>query len=460
MRTRGIAMHRRTAAGGANLILSLVLLGGVLALVNYLANRHSIRQDWTAAGTFTLSEQTKRVLTHLDRDVRILSFYRAGDPAAERMKDLVRMYDDLSRRVSFELVDPDRQPGRASRYPNIQYGMTVVDGGSRTERVDEPAETRLTNAIIQVTRDERKTIAFLTGHGERDPDAAGEEGYANLRTRLENEGYAVETLNLGAATAVPAGVHVIVLAGADKELLPNETAAVQTWLAAGGAILLLADPPPKATHAEIVAPYGLVIENNLVIDVSGVGRLFGADEFLPMGLELRPHPLVEGFKLTTVFPEARTVRVAAAPPPGVEATEILFTAEASWAETHPERRPYAQEAEDRQGPLCLLAAATRPLAAAAGDSATRTRATRIVVAGDSDFCANGFSNFGGNLDLAMNAVGWLAEEEDLIAIRPREREDRRVSLTQGQAAAIRSGLLLLLPLSVLGLGVVVWWRRR
>jgi ABC-type uncharacterized transport system involved in gliding motility auxiliary subunit len=453
-------MHRRTAAGGANLLSSLVLLALVLVLVNYLASRHRIRRDWTAAETFTLSEQTRRVLAHLDRDVRILSFYRAGDPAAERMTDLVKMYDDLSRRVSRELVDPDRQPGRASRYPDIRYGMTIVDAGDRTERVDEAAEVRLTNAIIQATRGERKTIALLTGHGEHDPTVEGDQGYATFRARLESEGFAVEVLNLGAQTAVPAHISVLVLAGAERELLPNEAAAIATWLAGGGALFLLADPPPSAAHAALVAPYGIAIENNLVVDASGVGRLFGADEFLPIGLEVRPHPMTEGFKLTTVFPEARTVRAAPAPPPGVEAVEIVFSAEASWAENHPEQQPATRDAADRTGPLCLVAAATRTLAVATADSATRTRTTRIVVAGDSDFCADGFANFGGNLDLAMNAVSWLAEEEDLIAIRPRETEDRRVSLTQGQAAAIRGGLLLALPISILGLGLVVWWRRR
>jgi ABC-type uncharacterized transport system involved in gliding motility auxiliary subunit len=97
---------------------------------------------------------------------------------------------------------------------------------------------------------------------------------------------------------------------------------------------------------------------------------------------------------------------------------------------------------------------------AAGDSAAASRTTRLVVAGDSDFCANGFAQFGGNLDLAMNAVSWLAEEEDLIAIRPRDHDDRRVSLTAGQAAAVRSILLLILPFSVLAIGIGVWWRRR
>lgn len=453
-------MRARTIAGGANLFLSLILLVGVLALVNYLANRHSFRRDLTANRAFTLSDQTERVLTHLERDVQILSFYRAGDPAAEPMKDLVKMYADLSRRISFEVIDPDRQPGRASRYPDLEVGVTVVDAGDRTERVDQADEGLLTNAIVQATRTERKQIAFLTGHGERDPLAEDDLGYSNLRARLENEGYAVQVLNLAAVTAVPAGVRVLVLAGAKKELLPNESEAIRTWLAAGGSLLVLADPAPSAAHADLVRPYGLEIGNDLIIDVSGVGRLFGADEFLPMGLEIKPHPLAQGFKLTTVFPMARTVRAASPVMPGVTATEIVFTAEASWAEANPERRPYEAGASDRQGPLCVFAAASSPVGVAGGDSADAGRTTRVVVAGDSDFCANGYCKFDGNLDLALNAVSWLAEEEDLIAIRPQDRADRRVILTRGQAAAVRSVLLLLLPLSVITLGIGVWWRRR
>ncbi len=456
-------MRRRTLAGGANTLASLLLLIGILIAVNYLAARHSIRRDLTASQAFTLSEQTKRVLERLDRDVNIIAFYRSGDAAVEPMRDLVKMYDDLSPHLSFEVVDPDRQPGRASRYPGLEYGITMIDAGDRSERIDKADEQLLTNAIIQATREEKKKIVFVTGHGERDALATDDEGYSNLRARLVNEGYEIEILNLAEHPTVPAGIRVLVLAGARKELLPSEEQAIAAYLAEGGSLFVLADPAPNAAHESLLRSYGIEMGQDLILDISGVGRLFGADEFLPMGLQYGSHPLVEGFTLTTVFPHSRSVRTADGAPPDVTVTEIVFTAQASWAESNPDRRPYEPDADDRQGPLCVIVAASRPVAASAeggADSATVARTARIVAAGDSDFCANGFSQFGGNLDLALNAVSWLAEEEDLIAIRPKDREDRRVTLTEGQAMTVRSVLLLLMPLAVIAIGIGVWWRRR
>ncbi len=163
-----------------------------------------------------------------------------------------------SRRIcSFEVVDPDRQPGRASRYPGLDYGVTVVDGGDRTERVNGADEGQLLNAVIQVTRAEKKTIGFLTGHGERVATAKDDHGYAALAERLASEGFAVETVQLGDRTAVPEGIDVLVIAGAEKELLPHEETAVAAFLTRGGAALFLADPSPAAAHAGLLAPYGL-----------------------------------------------------------------------------------------------------------------------------------------------------------------------------------------------------------
>ena len=464
-------MKRRSFYGGANLFLSLALLAGLLTAVNWIASRHHARRDLTAAGSFTLAPQTKKVLQGLDRDVDIIAFYRSGDPDADPVTDLGRELDDLSPHVRFEVVDPDRQPGRTSRYPGLDYGVTVVDAGDRTERVNGANEGQLLNAVIQVTRAEKKTIGFLTGHGERVATATDDHGYGALTERLSSEGFAVETVQLGDRTAVPAGIHVLVIAGAEKELLPHETAAVEAFLAAGGAAFFLADPSPAAAHAGILAPYGLVPGADLVVDVSGVGKLFGADEFLPLGLEYRPHPIAEGFDLTTVFPRARSVAPAPEPASEVTVDAIVLTAPASWAETQPDARPIEMGPGDRQGPICVLAAATRqkPQATparptsqtdAAADTAATTVETRIVLAGDSDFCANAYAGFGGNLDLALNALSWLAEEEDLIAIRPHERENRRVTLTAAEAGTVRMVALAGMPLFVLAIGLAVWWRRR
>ena len=302
--------------------VSLVLLAALLAGVNWFSSRHFYRKDLTANRAFSLSPQTRKVVSHLDRDIEVIAFYRTGDGAAEPVRDLGRQIADLSPRVRFEVVDPDRQPGRRRRrYPSLDYGVTVVDGGERTERVDGSNEAALVNAMIQVTRKEKKTIGFLTGHGEHDPTSSEEPGYSALTTRLESEGYAVEKLQLADQTAVPAEISVLVIAGPEKALFPNEQTAVINFLAQGGAAMLMSDPEPRTSLAAIAAPYGIEVGDDLVVDVSGVGKLFGADEFLPMGLEYRPHPIAEGFELTTVWPESRSVRAGSptrrkeSPPP-------------------------------------------------------------------------------------------------------------------------------------------------
>jgi ABC-type uncharacterized transport system involved in gliding motility auxiliary subunit len=476
-------MRRRTLTGGVNAAVSVIALAGLLVALNYLANRHHLRRDLTANRFYSLSDQTRRVLAELDREVQVVAFYRSGDAEADRVKDLVKEYDDLSPQLTFEVVDPDRQPARARRYADLEYGITMVDAGERTERLDHLDEEALTNALIRVTRGESKKIGFLTGHGERNPEAEDERGYSALSIRLASEGFDTEVIHLADRTQVPEAIRALVIAGAEKELLPNERQAIIDYLERGGSVLVLADPAPSAAHAELLRAYGIELGTDIIVDVSGVGRLFGADEFLPMGLEYRSHPMTARFDLTTLYPHARSVRVLPAPPAGTEVSELVFTTEASWAEATPDRRPIELGPEDRQGPICVLAAARRPLAPTAAGEATAAKDSlaaaaaspdtaasavspppppevRLVVAGDSDFCANGYSSFGGNLDLVLNAIEWLAEEEDLIAIRPRNQEDRRAHLTQTQATVVGAILLLAMPLSVIVAGVTVWWRRR
>jgi ABC-type uncharacterized transport system involved in gliding motility auxiliary subunit len=86
--------------------------------------------------------------------------------------------------------------------------------------------------------------------------------------------------------------------------------------------------------------------------------------------------------------------------------------------------------------------------------------TRLVVIGDSDFVANSTISFSGNIDLFLNAINWIAEQENLIAIRPKSPDDRRVTMTQDQLRLVGWLSLILVPGAVFGLGVYNWWRRR
>jgi ABC-type uncharacterized transport system involved in gliding motility auxiliary subunit len=83
-----------------------------------------------------------------------------------------------------------------------------------------------------------------------------------------------------------------------------------------------------------------------------------------------------------------------------------------------------------------------------------------VVVGSGRFPANNYIGFNGNKDLFVNTVNWLSSDEDLISIRPKERENRGVNLSVSQMRRVFFLSVVGLPLLMLLSGVAVWWRRR
>jgi ABC-type uncharacterized transport system involved in gliding motility auxiliary subunit len=178
----------------------------------------------------------------------------------------------------------------------------------------------------------------------------------------------------------------------------------------------------------------------------------------------------------TAYPVARSVTAAAGGASGRIAQSFIETSSQSWAETDLKalasgsRVALDEAAGDKPGPISIAAAvsadapesaAQAPDASAEGADGTPARPqTRVAVIGDSDFAANGFLGVSGNQDLFLNTVNWLAQQENLIAIRPRDAEDRRVTLTAERQRFTFYISVLGLPLLVLGAGILTWWRRR
>jgi ABC-type uncharacterized transport system involved in gliding motility auxiliary subunit len=123
------------------------------------------------------------------------------------------------------------------------------------------------------------------------------------------------------------------------------------------------------------------------------------------------------------------------------------------------------EAKDKKGPITIGAAVSAATTPPANESKPENTdapkpEARVAVMGDSDFAANSALGISGNRDLFLNTVGWLSQQENLISIRPKEPDDRRITLTATQQANIMWLSLLIVPGSIFGTGVYTWWRRR
>jgi ABC-type uncharacterized transport system involved in gliding motility auxiliary subunit len=126
---------------------------------------------------------------------------------------------------------------------------------------------------------------------------------------------------------------------------------------------------------------------------------------------------------------------------------------------------------DKPGPISLAAAVSAPATDAKtppaaegnkadGENDDKKPETRVVVFGDSDFASNGALGVQGNRDLFLNAINWLAQQENLIAIRPKDTQDRRITLTADQERRLFFLTVLIVPGLILLAGVQTWWRRR
>jgi len=203
-----------------------------------------------------------------------------------------------------------------------------------------------------------------------------------------------------------------------------------------------------------------------------MGQLFGFSEPAPLALEYPWHPITMDFRLPTPYGGARSVEAGKGTVEGVSAQNLVRTSAQSWAESDLTLKgPIKYEAgKDRMGPVSLAAVATvkatPPLPAAsptpvptAGEQ-PKAPEGRVVAVGDADFAANALLGFQGNQDFFLNTVAWLAEDADLISIRPKEPENQALFLSRQVQQNVAWLALVLLPGLFVVLGVVTWWRRR
>ena len=165
------------------------------------------------------------------------------------------------------------------------------------------------------------------------------------------------------------------------------------------------------------------------------------------------HPVTRDFKERTLFPLVRSVAPLMPPVNGVNAEQLVASNERSWGETNMKSTQAEFDPKtDLKGPVSLAVAATKDLG--------ENKKSRLVVYGDSDFPSNGFFGLQGNGNLFLNTVSWLAQDESFISIRPKNPEDRRLTMTEAQGRLASYVMLLLLPAGILITGVSVWMKRR
>jgi gliding motility-associatede transport system auxiliary component len=472
----GQSFSGRQARFGTLAAASVLVVLTIIVAINYLSTRHNRRWDLTGSKQFSLSDQTKKVLADLKEPVNVRVFARSEE--FSRYRDRLDQYTYQSKLLTVEYVDPEKRPGLAQQLGVTTLGTTVFEYKGRNEKATSDGEQELTNALIKVIQGRQPKVYFTQGHGEKDTASADRAGFNAISGALTTGNFIVDKVVLAQVAAVPADADVLVVAGPKTDFLGPEIDILKAYLARGGKLFVRLDPVLKADQPQpaglqaLLKEWGIEAGNDVVLDVSGMGKLIGTDESVPVAASYPAHPITDNFQLLTAHPLARSMSPIEGGTNGHTAQRIVETSRSSWAETNLKglggSEPAKLDDADKKGPVSLAAAVSAPASAAPPAEAPKDGAapdakkpeTRIVAFGDADFASNAALGVQGNRDLFLNAVNWLAQQENLIAIRPKDPEDRRITLTEDQQRRIFYLTVLIVPGLILLAGVQTWWRRR
>jgi ABC-type uncharacterized transport system involved in gliding motility auxiliary subunit len=445
---------RRSTRIGANSLLMILLFVGILAIVNFLAARHSIRWDLSENQNFSLAPQTHRLLRNLPREVTITVFTREKDPGYQPYKERLDSYRQASQKISVEFVDPERQPKIAQSYGITRTDTAVFESAGHSVRVTAPSEAELTGALIRVSQDSKKRVLFLEGHGEPSLDDRERTGLSAAREILFKQGYDVGTLSLLKEAAVPDHTAILVIAGPRRPVTTEEQERIHAYVEKGGHLLLLIDPETQTGLNPLLKRWGLGVGPGALVDLQD--RLAQGDLTSLLVRTFTEHEITQDLSAAVLFPLARHITFDEQVGSAWDYVPLARTSPNSWAETDLKGRVVnLDEKEDIKGPLPMAAALAPKLAPEEGKPRPA-----IVIIGNSTFATNAFVNFPGNSDFFLHSAGWLAEERNILAIVPKDSALRPFTPNPLQERALLYLQVVLLPATMFFSGIMVWRKRR
>ena len=449
---------RQTKFAGYVTVYVLIIVA-VVIVANVLADRYDKSYDGTANKRYSLSDQTKKIVRELTQDATIRYFDQSTRYG--QAKDLLDQYATLSSKIHVEYVDPDKSPEAAREAGIKNYGTAVVQIAAKKEEAKSITEEGITGAFIRNLKNKTRTVCFVSGSGEHQIDDSDRNGYSRFKELLGKDEYEAKSINLLQQAAIPSDCTALVVGGPSVDYQQTQVDAVKKYVEDGGRALFMLDAPLKVGRetsyndglTKQLQSWGVTLNKDLILDLNPIGQLMGLGPQVALVSTYDSHAIVNTLKGTaTGFPFSRSMEVKNSDKTTVE--KLFNSSDNSVATTNLSSNEVdPNDPKNRKGPLTIAAAGSY-------DTGKENTQGRFVVFGSSFWAANSFITFNGNRDLALNTMNWLSSDEDLISIRPKEQDDRRITMTQSQFSLVRASSQFLLPLVVIVAGVSVWWRRR
>lgn len=450
-------------------IISIAVIGIFIIVTLFLNSMKGIQWDLSENKKYSLSEQTISVLNKLDKDIKVTLFTGGGSTDESIMyrdiRDLLNEYKKRTNRVTFEEIDPNRDPAKAQQYQIDQAGTIIFEMGEKQKKVysyelfmsgqaqgsyNFMGESKFTQSIMGLITDVKHPIYFLTGHNEL-PAAQ----ISMFRSSLEGENYEIKDLNLYKEGKIPDDAQAIFILGPQNDLDPKETALLKEYVQGKGKLFISTgyskDLQSMKNLDELLTAVNVKNAKGVVIET---GRTLYNNP-LTIVPNIQFHAITNDLAdsdRVVVLPVAVALSTESGNPDW-KANSLLKSSDKAYGETDMTQltsNASKQDDTDLKGPL--------DMAYAVMDKDNKPKA---VVIGNSQFLQDQIITEQGNRDFALNSVNWMQEQTEQLTIRPREEAAlQQAFIMPNKAKMIFYGTVVLFPLAILALGGAIWWRRR
>ncbi len=469
-------LGKKTTLYGLNSLLMVVLFLAISIMLNVIISKYDVKKDFTKNKLHSLSEQSVKVVQGLKEEIVLKAFI--SPMQRPEFEKIFEKYTYHGKNLKPEYVDVDQEPMMVKKYDIKRSGTIVVEGKARHSKIDNlqgpddpKLEQKVTNAIIQVTKGDKKKVYFTTGHGEMMASDTSQKGFSQAKEALEGSRYEVADLATVEKEAIPADAEILIVAAPKSDFLDHELKALDTFIQQGGKVLFLLEPDSTPTLKPFLAKLGADWHSkNTIVETNVLQKLAGGNPLTPIVTTYDgTHEITQEMKQLSIYAVTTPVEKTASPPTGAAVNSLFSTSNMSFEVPLQGDRVKLDPNKDKKGPFSLALAISGKVASAEppkeGADADKKedkeeKDYRVIVVGDADFASNSLRTKGVNSDLFDNMVSWMSHDADLIAIRPKATDNSTFEITETRFRVINLASVVFAPLLMFLSGFAVWFFRR
>ena len=449
---------------------SFVVIGlAIVVAVNVFANELPEKAksvDLTSQNLYTLTDESVNLVKNLKQDVTlyVLSSEKSADDTVART---LRNYEDVSSHIKVEYIDPAVSPNFYASYTDTapSDGSIIVVCGNTSKVVSSSdlyqydidystytqtksaydGEGQLTSAISYVTSEDLPKVYTITGHGETALDDT-------FKSALEKMNISVEDLTLLQEEAIPEDAAAVIINGPTSDFSADDATKISTYLAGGGKLIVTTaynkteDTP---NFDGILSAYDIQVTNGLVMDSDSSHYYQYPFYLLPDVASATQTSKVSNY---VFMPYAQALTNAGVHTDTITWTDLLTTSDNAYVKTDISNiTTFEKKSGDQSGKFTLAANVTD---SKSGADITVV-ASVLAFSNDADSIVSGQ-----NLALFKGIASTFASSDSAVSIDAKPYTYTTLSVNQSVAIMSETLLVMVLPVALIVIGIVIWYRRR